>query len=343
MKLSWKWLSAAMFLSVGLIAEPASAAVSYTGATYTQTFDDLANAGSSWANDSTLAGWSLFRRPEPGTAITAITQSNGGSNAGAFYSFGLAGDSERSLGGVGSGGTYWGNPGTGTVAGWMTVALTNDTSGLIETFTVKFDGEQWRQGGNTSPQTMVLEYGFGATFETVAAWTAPGATFDFVSPITTGPGTINGNEDANRVANLGGDVTGVAWLPSDTLWLRWIENNDAGNDHGLGIDNFAFSTGTITPPTDDADFDGDGVISGNDLLIWQRGLGLTDQTDNLNGDANASGIVDETDLGAWRDQFTFDAPAVAAAATVPEPGAFAMGVVAVSAFAIRFGRPLRCG
>jgi hypothetical protein len=325
MKLSWRGMMVPMLLSVGPFAQSASAAVNYTGTAYTQNFDALADTGSSWANDSTLAGWSLFRRPAPGTPLTSITQGTGSSNAGAFYSFGLSGDPDRSLGGVGSGGTYWGSPSTNAVAGWMAVALTNDTDALIDTFTLKFDGEQWRQGGNTTPQTMVLEYGFGATFDTVAPWTAPGETFNFVSPITTGPGTINGNEGANRVADLGGDMTGVAWNPDDTLWIRWIEHNDAGNDHGLGVDNFEFSTGTITPPTDDADFDNDEAVNGNDFLIWQRGLGLTGQTDNLNGDANDSGAIDDADLGVWSEQFTFDPPAVIAAGDVPEPTALAIG------------------
>jgi hypothetical protein len=207
----------------------------------------------------------------------------------------------------------------------MALALMNGTESLIESFTVKFDGEQWRQGGNTTPQTMVLEYGFGATFDAVAGWTAPGETFNFVSPITTGPGTLNGNEDANRVANLGGEITGVAWNPNDTLWIRWIEHNDAGNDHGLGVDNFEFSTGTIEPPTDDADFNNDELVNGDDFLIWQRGLGLMGQTDNLNGDANATGVIDEADLGVWRGQFTVGDPAVAAVGAVPEPTALAIG------------------
>jgi hypothetical protein len=42
-----------------------AAAISYTGTTYTQDFDSLANSGATvaWTNDSTLAGWSLFNLP----------------------------------------------------------------------------------------------------------------------------------------------------------------------------------------------------------------------------------------------------------------------------------------
>ncbi|NJM41046.1 MAG: hypothetical protein HC853_09855 [Anaerolineae bacterium] len=35
-----------------------------------------------------------------------------------------------------------------------------------------------------------------------------------------------------------------------------------------------------------ADFDGNGIVNGNDFLLWQRGVGLTGQTTNANGDAD---------------------------------------------------------
>ena len=43
------------------------------------------------------------------------------------------------------------------------------------------------------------------------------------------------------MAGLGGTVTG-SWEDGETFWIRWIERNDAGNDHGLAIDNFTLST-----------------------------------------------------------------------------------------------------
>jgi len=248
----------AFFISlVALVvaAGPVMGAISYTtsGGTIIESFDSLANAGTNvaWANDSTLPGWSLFRQDAAlgSAAITAYNTGTGSSNTGSFYSFGASASAERALGGVASGGAYFGSPASGNVAGWVAVAIVNDTGGLLDEFDVEFDGEQWRNGGNTSTQTMVLEYGFGASFSAVASWTAPGGAFDFTSPIASATaGALDGNAPANRTADLGGAIGSLSWADGDTLWIRWIENNDTGNDHGLAIDNFSFSA-TPEPAT----------------------------------------------------------------------------------------------
>lgn len=219
--------------------------------TYTQTFDGLARSGSdnAWSNHVTLPGWYLFRQPAPGTEITAYTANHGSSNVGSFMSYGAVEDSDRALGALGSGGTYFGSPATGNIAGWIAFAATNATGGTLETITLAFDGEQWRNGGNATPQTMVLEYGFGASFGAVATWTAPGGTFDWTSPIaTTTAGAVDGNT-AGRVADRGGTLTALGWAAGETLWLRWREVNDAGNDHGLAIDNFSLTLPAVPIPT----------------------------------------------------------------------------------------------
>jgi len=41
---------------------------------------------------------------------------------------------------------------------------------------------------------------------------------------------------------LGGTVSGISWAADQTLWIRWIERNDAVNDHGLAIDDFSITT-----------------------------------------------------------------------------------------------------
>lgn len=250
-------LQGAVCLSLILAGTAANSAllVSSAGQVLTENFDTLATTGTAnaWTNDSTLAGWSLFRQPAPGTALTAYAAGTGSSNTGSFYSFGASGSPERALGGVGSGGTYWGSPASGAVAGWIAAAFTNSSGTALNGFTVSFDGEQWRTGGCTPTclsvaQTMVFEYGFGATFGGVATWIAPGAGFDFVSPIfgTASPSSLDGNSAANRVAALGGLVT-TSWAANDTLWVRWIERNDLNNDHGLAIDNFSLTAGRSVP------------------------------------------------------------------------------------------------
>jgi pectinesterase len=73
----------------------------------------------------------------------------------------------------------------------------------------------------------------------------------------------------------------------------------------------------ITEPADpSADFDGDGDIDGRDFLVWQRGFGLADQTDNSLGDANFDGDINELDLAVWQEQFGESSPELTA---IPEP------------------------
>ncbi len=230
------------------------AQISYTtaGSTYTQNFDSLdsanGNTNLTWTNNTTLPGWFLFVQPAPGTAPATYRSSIGNDTTGSFYSFGqaLPNNADRAFGSIASGGTYFGSPSSGSIAGWSAVGITNNTGMMLEQFTIQYDGEQWR-AANTNAQSLVLEYGFGSSFTTVAAWIAPGSGFNFTSPNLTTGGAINGNDAANRVAGLGGTISDLEWNVGDTLWIRWADFNDAGNDHGLAIDNFSFTA--VPEPT----------------------------------------------------------------------------------------------
>ncbi|SOE35374.1 hypothetical protein SAMN05216519_1356 [Delftia acidovorans] len=231
----WRLYGAGLLLSAsaGVWAQ-----VPFNG-TYTQNFDTLAasGAGLAWANNSTLPGWFLFNKSL--ASITSYVAGNGASNTGSFYSLGLSAD--RALGGVASGGAYFGSPAQGAVAGWIALAVRNDTGGSVDGITLRFNGEQWRNGGNTEPQPMVLEYGMGATFADVPEWLPAGANFNWQSPVATGTAAAVDGNVAGRVNNVGGDLRGLGWAPGATLWLRWVELNDVGNDHGLAIDDVSIT------------------------------------------------------------------------------------------------------
>lgn len=238
--------------SLGPAAAEASIGYSTAGGSYSQSFDTLITTGTgqAWANDSTLAGWSLFN--STGAAISTYNAGDGTSNTGSFYSFGTGTASDRALGGAGSGGTYFGSPASGAIAGWIAVAIQNTTGSILTDFALSYSGEQWRNGGNTNAQTMVLEYGFGSSFASVSNWTAPGGVFNFISPVVGSTQAAVGGNVAGLVAGRGGVISSLSWANSDTLWIRWVERNDSGNDHGLAIDNFSFSaraavTGGVVP------------------------------------------------------------------------------------------------
>lgn len=244
--MSKTFLSAAALAALSMSAQ-AAVSLPTPSTPFFQSFDALttATAASAWVNDVTLPGWHLFDRN--GGAISTIVGGDGSSNTGSFYSFGTAASTDRALGGLASGGTYFGSPAAGALAGYIALAVSNDTGVALASFTVGYTGEQWRNGGNATAQTMVLEYGFGSSFGTVASWTAAGSGFDFTSPVTgTTAGAVNGNV-AGSIPNLGGTVA-VNWAAGSTLWLRWIENNDAGNDHGLAIDNFSLRVTPVPEP-----------------------------------------------------------------------------------------------
>ncbi len=231
-------------LSVSLIVSGASVcrgalAVGFSG-TYSQDFTGLASetgTGVSWENGTTLDGWSLFDKND--SAITSYNVGPGSSIIGSFYSFGSTDANDRALGGVGSGGTYFGSPASDAVAGYIAVALKNLSGSSYTEFTIQFRGEQWRNGGNTTAQSMVLQYGFGDTFTEVNSWTSPGGTFDYASPVHTGTAAAVDGNVAGLVSGLGGTIGSVSWSENQTLWVRWREYNDAGNDHGLAIDDFS--------------------------------------------------------------------------------------------------------
>ena len=239
-------------LALAALTFPVQAiSITAAGSIYSQNFDALASTagtGIVWANDSTLPGWSLFQRT--GAAVATYNAGTGSSATGSFYSFGTSAATERALGGVGAGTAYFGSPAVAAAAGWIAASFVNNSGGILDRFDVSWVGEQWRNGGNTTAQTMVFEYGFGASFTGVSSWSAPGGLFDFTSVVNAATAAAVDGNAAGLVAGRGGSVTGLSWAVNDTLWLRWVEKNDADSDHGLASDNFSLTAGTAASVPD---------------------------------------------------------------------------------------------
>lgn len=235
-------------------AASASATVSVTSGSfsYSQNFNSLATASASpvtasWTNDSTIVGWSLFLSNL--TAPTTYRAELGNQDVGSFTSYGADSSTDRALGGIsGPNNAYFGSPAAGAVSGYIAVAFTNNAGSALNSFTLGFSGEEWRYS-SAGAQAMVLEYGFGATFASVATWSAPGGLFDWTSPQFGGAGLggIDGN-GIGRVSGRGGSVP-VTWAAGQTLWIRWIERNDVGANHGLAIDDLTFTVTAVPEPS----------------------------------------------------------------------------------------------
>jgi hypothetical protein len=119
--------------------------------------------------------------------------------------------------------------------------------------------------------------------------------------------------------------------------LRILHNSETGDFKGefapgtLRVNNILAEGPAVS---EDADFDGDDDVDGEDFLIWQRGLGVG--TTQGAGDANASGSVNGDDLAIWRAQFGIP-PTTPSVVAIPEPGSAVLAVATLAAC----GRTLR--
>lgn len=223
--------------------------LSYKGGTYTQNFDTLPASGTTTftgltapfdlaaapANAAGMPGWTLAST----VGTPSLIAGTGSGNAGAAYSFGASGSTERALGSVGS----------GSVAPRFGLTLVNDTGTTITQFTLAYTGEQWRHGGAAAPNKLTFTYAVGGTNLNTGTFVAA-AALDFTGLITTTTASaLDGNLAANRTAApLSSTITGLTWLPGQTLVLRWSDVDDAGSDDGLAIDDLSFTTPVAAPP-----------------------------------------------------------------------------------------------
>jgi hypothetical protein len=111
----------------------------------------------------------------------------------------------------------------------------------------------------------------------------------------------------------------------DNYITLWGNRNFAGNTLATHtFDNFTVYAAPAVIVAENADFNGDQVVDGLDLLLLQRGLGIDDGSAALaDGDANGDGNVNAADASIWEAQFGSVAGSALAAA-VPEPSAWTL-------------------
>jgi hypothetical protein len=162
---------------------------------------------------------------------------------------------------------------------------------------------------------------------------------DFVVGIVAGSGTLGSTfNTADGATNLpeGSTVSAVFgntqynWSISYHGIINWADINTgavASVQPGVGgtdSDVVLIGLSSQTLAVDDADFDGDNDVDGNDFLIWQRGLGAGNS--NATGDADNDLDVDANDLAIWKTQFGTGGSVVPAVASIPEPSAIVLAL-----------------
>lgn len=171
-----------------------------------------------------------------GTTNMNLVASDGSANSGALYSHGAVSGADRALGSVASGTNI---PGMG-------VEIRNSSLGPWTRLTIAFTQENWRS--STSTQNVIAaSYAFSTTSGVTASNYLSVATgFTAITnlnlvgptPVTTN-GALNGNDPLNQAARTTTLVFNTPVAVGQSVFVRWQDVNDVGNDAGLAMDNFS--------------------------------------------------------------------------------------------------------
>ncbi len=231
-----------------------------TGSTYSQDFDGLPLSGTYSLSGigphllsacpigaSSASGWQIGKSSDPLVGGTGPNQTfnvdNGSNTAGSAYSFGSTGSSDRSLGAIAS----------GSVISSLGVALINNTPDILNTVTISYTGEQWRDGGSGNTNKLAFSYSLNGTNILTGTYAAVTALNNnsLVSHVGTGV-VLDGNVAPNNQVYSATFTMNGNWLPGQPLILKWADANEGGSDDGLSIDDFSFSaTVPVTPTAQD--------------------------------------------------------------------------------------------
>ena len=195
----------------------------------TQNFD-LLNTTGTGQNQFPFGVFILEQTSSTNANVDGLYRAGDGSTStGDVYSFGTGTNSDRALGSVSSGSfspTYIG------------LQLQNSTGQTFNSLDITYVGEQWRDGGNSGGDSLVFEYSTDAISLATGTWQRVNA-LKFNSPVQSGvAGALNGDLPANRTI-ISSSLTNLGNIsPGATIWVRWIDFDVVGNDHGMAVDSF---------------------------------------------------------------------------------------------------------
>lgn len=216
-------------------AGPSSVALTQANGIYTQDFNTLTNFASSAAD---RAGWHNLSMPLPAwqayfgkaSATEMLTKTNG--TATGFYVY-----PRQPEAGNFSIGTCGGN----TSACIFGCAFTNATEQTLTEFTVAFEAAQWYVG-NSNVETLAFQY--CVTNQWAPLDKVPSASWQGVETLAY-HSTVALQEGESKYHTFANETkTGVIpdeLPPGALLLIRWIDTDDAGNDHRFAVDDFTLS------------------------------------------------------------------------------------------------------
>jgi hypothetical protein len=232
--------SAVIVVSSALAAQ---AAVSFTGPVITENFDGMpttTQTGFLAATKVTVPGTIFEAVDTDGAGSPPLTADDGSSNAGGIHSHGNAGSAERALGTIASASAI---PAFG-------LEVINGGAFPMDSITYRFTQENWRSSTSTL-NVINAAYFTGAagiaTYLTDTGFTDVNAIdLNGPAPVTSN-GALDGNNAANQVS-LFVTINFATPVPvGNSVYLRFTDANDVGNDAALAIDNFNV-TGTFVVP-----------------------------------------------------------------------------------------------
>ncbi len=226
---------AVSLLAVFGVASSSAQSQSYVGGSYSENFDSMA------AGTTTPPGWYVgIGLDASGTTVVLSDGSVAPLSTTAGYNFGstVASTGDRALGVIPSSGDRN-----------IEVRIRNDSGRAIDSFTVHYDGEQWRVGTLTTASALTMRYSPDGI-----NWVDMGTNFNFTAPRLAVPvlfqnTAVDGNAPLNRSAGLGGTFTPAQPLPNGgVIYLRWVDFDNSNSDPGLAIDNFTFMVAAMAGP-----------------------------------------------------------------------------------------------
>lgn len=252
------------------ISTIAQVSITAFGNEVTESFDGLANAGTTNEVTTLPSGWTFL---ESGTnANTTYAAGTGSSNTGNTYSFGT--DTDRALGGLLS----------GSLTPTIGASFLNQTGGRITSLIISYRGEQWRLGATgRGADRLDFEYSINASSLNSGTWIAVNE-LDFNSPVTSGTvGLLNGNTNGN-FSSLSYEITGLDIPNGATFYIRWLDFNVSSSDDGLAVDDFSLTASGEPGDAESITFTPSSLAIGEVNLGQSRTVQYQAEGENLTGE-----------------------------------------------------------